>query len=122
MLIQNFFGPHSRGIAEEEIFEELLCGGRFRVERIISTGQTTPAGSWYDQESDEWVLLLSGAARLRFENEAGEVALKPGDFVNIPAHCRHRVEWTDPRQETVWLALHYTPQDIAEATSPSERV
>jgi cupin 2 domain-containing protein len=109
MLILNFFAPPSGGVAEEEVFEELLRGGRFCAERIISTGQTTPAGAWYDQENDEWVLLLSGAARLRFENEDAEVALKPGDFVNIPAHCRHRVEWTDPQRETVWLALHYTP-------------
>lgn len=113
MLIQNFFGHrsggHSGNSGGDEVFEELLCGSRFRVERIISTGQITPAGTWYDQENDEWVLLVSGAARLRFENEDSEVALRPGDFVNIPAHCRHRVEWTDPQQTTIWLALHYTP-------------
>ncbi len=109
MLIQSFFGHRPGGNTSEEVLEDLLRGSRFRVERIISTGQITPQGIWYDQENDEWVLLVSGAARLRFEDEDGEVALKPGDFVNIPAHCRHRVEWTDPQQTTTWLALHYTP-------------
>lgn len=90
-----------------EIFDKLLQGGRFELERIVSTGQATPEGEWYDQDTDEWVVLLSGAARLRFEGQDRDVDLCPGNYLNIPAHCRHRVEWTDATQTTVWLALHY---------------
>ena len=90
-----------------ETFEELLRGGDFKLERIVSTGQTTPDGQWYDQETGEWVLLISGAARLRFEDDTEPIEMRPGDYVDVPAHARHRVEWTDPDQETVWLALHY---------------
>ena len=91
----------------EELFEELTHGAEFRLERILSLGHATPAGQWYDQEQHEWVVLLSGAAGLRFEGEEAPRVLSPGDFVNIPAHTRHRVEWTDAKQHTVWLALHY---------------
>jgi len=91
----------------EEIFETLLETDRFRLERIVSTGQATPAGQWYDQERNEWVALLSGNAGLLFEGEREPRVMKPGDHVVIPAHCRHRVEWTDPDHETVWLTLHY---------------
>jgi cupin 2 domain-containing protein len=92
-----------------EIFEVLLDAKNFRLERIVSGGQATPPGEWYDQESHEWVVLLTGAAGLRFEAEPGLRVLRPGDFLLIPAHCRHRVEWTDPARATVWLALHYQP-------------
>ena len=96
---------------QEEIFQDIVRGEAFRLERIISSGQSTPAGQWYDQEQHEWVVLLSGAAGLRFEGEDGLRLLHPGDFVNIPAHTRHRVEWTDENQSTVWLALHYSKSD-----------
>lgn len=96
-----------QGDLGEERFEELLRGGKFRVERIISTGQATADGEWYDQEGAEWVVLVSGGARLRFEGEEELVEMRPGDYVNIPARCRHRVEWTDPERPTVWLAIHY---------------
>lgn len=75
-----------------------------RIERIVSDGQCSPPGFWYDQEQAEWVLLVQGAARLRLEGEAAARALAPGDYLLLPAHCRHRVEWTAPR--TVWLAVH----------------
>jgi len=91
----------------DEVFEELLRGSGFRLERIVSTGQATPEGQWYDQDADEWVLVLSGSAGLRFEGEEHPRELRPGDYVDIPAHQRHRVEWTDPHEPTVWLALHY---------------
>ena len=94
----------------DEVFEHLLAGNQFRLERIVSAGHTTPAGKWYDQDRDEWVLLLAGRARLGFE-EGLSLELVPGDCVNIPANRRHRVEWTDPGQETVWLALHYNGDD-----------
>jgi cupin 2 domain-containing protein len=96
------------GPIPEEIFEPLLRGSEFRLERIVSKGHVTPPGNWYDQDQAEWVLLLSGAARLRFEGETELFELQPGEFLNIPAHRRHRVEWTDPDGQTVWLALHYT--------------
>jgi cupin 2 domain-containing protein len=90
-----------------EISEIILQQERFRLERIISVGQTTPPGEWYDQDSHEWVLILTGRAFLRFENESELCELGAGDCLLIPAHRRHRVEWTDPAQHTVWLALHY---------------
>jgi cupin 2 domain-containing protein len=92
----------------EELFQELGRGKKFKLERIISMGHATPADQWYDQEQHEWVLLLSGSAGLRFEEEENVQELRPGDFVDIPAHKRHRVEWTDPKEKTVWLALHYS--------------
>ena len=91
----------------QEIFETILEADQFRLERIISTGQATPAGQWCDQERDEWVALLSGSAGLLFEGEQEPRVMKPGDYVLIPSRRRHRVEWTDADHETVWLALHY---------------
>ena len=90
-----------------EIIQVLLSTGNFRLERIVSAGQATPPGEWCDQDTHEWVALLSGGARLRFEDEAEPRVLRPGDYLLIPAHRRHRVEWTDPEAPTVWLALHY---------------
>lgn len=97
----------SVGRLSAEVIDELLRGGEFKLERIVSTGQVTPAGQWFDQETDEWVALLSGGARLLFEGDSNETVLHPGDYVKIPAHRRHRVTWTDPACETVWLALHH---------------
>lgn len=93
--------------ARGEVFDPLLSGGPFRLERIVSTGQSTPPGEWYDQETDEWVVLLSGGATLRFESPPETFDLAPGDWFLIPARCRHRVERTSEAGETVWLALHF---------------
>jgi cupin 2 domain-containing protein len=90
----------------DELIQILQQGGGVRIERIVSQGHASPAGFWYDQPEDEWVILLRGAARLRFDNEQ-TFDLSPGDYVIIPAHTRHRVEWTDPNVQTVWLAVHY---------------
>jgi cupin 2 domain-containing protein len=90
----------------EELVQTLLSTSKLRIERIVSLGHASPEGFWYDQETDEWVLLLTGAARLTLEGEE-PLDLLPGAFVNIPAHRRHRVEWTDPVQPSVWLAIHY---------------
>ena len=90
-----------------EVVEELLRGGGFRLERIVSTGQATPPGQWYDQPGAEFVTLLSGSAVLRFESPDEMVNLRPGDWLLIPARRRHRVEATVADGETVWLALHY---------------
>lgn len=103
----NLFARVGNADSPTEQFEELLSRSGFRVERIVSRGQASPPGFWYDQDVGEWVVLLSGAAELQFENEATPHKLMPGDWVNIEAHCRHRVNWTDPSQPTVWLAIHY---------------
>ncbi len=106
MELQNLFSPLPPAIPEE-LFDSLLQTDLFKLERIVSAGQATPPGNWYDQEMHEWVLLLSGSAGLLFEGEKDVRVLRPGDYVLIPAHRRHRVEWTDGEQKTVWLALHY---------------
>ena len=93
-------------IVPEEVFECLLETPAFRLERIISKAHVTPQGEWYDQAGSEWVVLLQGAALLRIEGRDDCVRLNPGDHVYLPAHCRHRVEWTDSSSITVWLALH----------------
>jgi len=90
-----------------EISETLLKSEHFELERIISSGQATLPGEWFDQNTNEWVILLSGSAGLRFDDEEEACVMYPGDYVHIPAQKRHRVEWTDPEQKTVWLALHY---------------
>jgi cupin 2 domain-containing protein len=104
--VTNLFATISPEVPEE-IFEILLEAGNFRLERIVSNGQGTPPGEWYDQDTHEWVALLSGSAALSFADEPEPRVLRPGDYLLIPAHRRHRVEWTDPGTPTVWLALHY---------------
>jgi len=94
------------GELEGELFEPLFETPHFRLERIVSRQHATPPGSWYDQPWDEWVLLLSGSASLRFEKPDAIVELRPGDSLLIPAGRRHRVDWTDPGEDTHWLALH----------------
>jgi cupin 2 domain-containing protein len=90
--------------AEEQI-ERLIAGPNLRIERIVSTGQASPPGFWYDQPEDEFVVLLAGAARLSFEADGLVLDLRPGDWIEIPAHARHRVEWTQADPPTVWLAI-----------------
>jgi cupin 2 domain-containing protein len=96
--------PHA---AADELVEVLGGGEELRIERIVSTGQASPAGSWYDQPDDEFVVLLAGAAVLRFEDGDRRFDLQPGDWIDIPAHARHRVERTQADPPTVWLAVHY---------------
>lgn len=103
MKIENFFNRVPQNL-EEELFEPLWKNAHFLLERIISTGQATPRDEWYEQAHDEWVIVLQGSAILRFETV--EYVLKVGDYVLIPSGCRHRVEWTDKTQPTLWLALH----------------
>ena len=95
-------------VTDTEHFETLADTPNVRIERIVSTGQTTPEDQWYDQPHDEWVMVIQGAARLIVENQAEELALTPGDWVLLPAHCRHRVSWTDSATQTVWIAVHFT--------------
>ena len=107
MLNGNLFAALPAGVDTMERIETLIDHPAARIERIVSTGQASPEGFWYDQPRDEWVLLLSGSAGLRFADEADVRELKPGDWLHIPAHMKHRVEWTDIGQPTVWLAVHF---------------
>ncbi len=95
---------------DTEQFDQLLAGGPFRLLRIVSTGQATPSDEWYDQDDDEWVVLLQGAAGVRLANEPRTRRLVPGDWLLLPAGCRHRVEWTADDSPTVWLALHHAAE------------
>ena len=102
----NLLASLPRRLDAEQIIA-LVANENLRIERIVSTGQASPPGFWYDQPWAEWVLALAGAAGLVFEGEAEPRVLRPGDYLLIPAHRRHRVAWTDPEQPTVWLAVHY---------------
>ncbi len=90
----------------DEVTHALAAFPGARVERIVSQGQASPPGFWYDQAWTEWVVVLSGAAELLIEGETAPRLLRPGDFLEIPAHVRHRVAWTDPNRPTLWLAVH----------------
>jgi cupin 2 domain-containing protein len=92
--------------AAAERFDELLAQQGVTIERIVSMGQASADGFWYDDPRDEWVVLLAGAAALQFHGEECEHRLGPGDYLQIPAHCRHRVAWTDVQTPTVWLAVY----------------
>ena len=89
----------------DELCTVLLDADNVRIERIVSFGHASTDGFWYDQDRHECVMVLKGAARLQFEDEI--VEMEPGDFVNIPAHKKHRVEWTTPDEPTIWLAVFY---------------
>lgn len=96
---------------DEELFETLMQSEDLRIERILSHGHRSPEEGWYDQSENEWILVLEGAGTLLFA-EGGEVHLQKGDYLNIPAHTRHKVIWTDPEAITLWLAVFY-PQTQA---------
>lgn len=91
---------------KDEVFEDIIRSPNVRVERVVSKGQTSADVGWYDQDEHEWVLVLKGSAILEFDD--GSICkLSAGDYLNIPAHARHRVSWTDPDVATVWLAIFY---------------
>lgn len=104
VMTANLFSELSPNLPDE-LVTTLLDANEVRIERIVSHGQCSPEDFWYDQEQHEWVVLLKGAAQLSFESHT--VRLQPGDFVNIPAHAKHRVAWTTPDEPTIWLAVHY---------------
>ena len=89
----------------DELLTTLLKAANVRIERIVSHGHASPVGFWYDQDEHEWVIVLKGAARIQFEDSI--VEMKPGDFANIPAHKKHRVDWTTLNEPTIWLAVFY---------------
>lgn len=101
----NLFSAIRADAPDEEIRELLTLPGT-RIERIVSTGQSSPESFWYDQDFAEWVVLLVGAARVSIEGEDAPRLLGAGDYLFIPAHTKHRVDWTDPADATVWLAIH----------------
>ena len=103
----NLLSTVQTGVEVGEAVDELLAKPGLRIERIVSSGQASPPGFWYDQPTGEWVVLLTGAARLRIEGEHKARTLEPGDWLHLPAHCRHRVEWTASDRQTIWLAVHY---------------
>ncbi|MCK6605881.1 MAG: cupin domain-containing protein [Ignavibacteriaceae bacterium] len=101
----SIFSPPVNPEPGAENFETIQSGKEIRIERIISKGQKSPPGFWYDQEENEWVMLVTGYAELEFEH--GITTLKPGDYINIPAGVKHRVSFTSETEETVWLAVFY---------------
>jgi len=102
----NLLAPLPEADAAEHV-DALLTRPGLRVERIVSRGQASPPGFWYDQPEAEWVLVLTGSARLRFADETEARLLGPGDWLDIAPHRRHRVDWTDPDVPTVWVAIFY---------------
>jgi cupin 2 domain-containing protein len=106
MVLKNIF-KDIRPRSEEELVEPVSGCKGIRIERIVSQGHSSPPGFWYDQDRNEYVLLLSGSAGLLFEGESDMLVMLPGDYMDIPAHKKHRVEWTDPRQPTIWLTVYY---------------
>ena len=112
MAISNIFDdiPHNM---PKELVQTLLQAADVRIERIISHGHASPPDFWYDQGQSEWVIVLKGAARLQFEDRM--IEMKVGDFINIPAFKKHRVDWTTPDEPTVWLGVRYNA--VVEATS-----
>ena len=115
LSVNNLFADIPREMPEE-LVGEILRTDAFRIERIVSRGQASPPGFWYDQETDEWVLLVKGSASLSF-SDGREIALAPGDHLLIPRHVRHRVERTDPEGDTVWLAVHFGGDGTGQCSS-----
>lgn len=113
MKLSNFFAGIPTA-TPGELTSVLVQSANIRVERIVSLGHASPKGFWYDQVEHEFVLLLQGQARMRIQDERAEqsresiIELISGDWLNIPAHQKHRVEWTTPDQPTIWLAVFYS--------------
>ena len=106
--MENIFNHIPSDLPDELI--EILAGDAekgIRIERIISRGHASPPGFWYDQDKNEFVMVLKGKAGLLFKRSDEIFELSPGDYIEIPAHTLHRVEWTSSEEDTVWLAIHY---------------
>lgn len=101
---QNFFSDIPEFLSEE-LMQTITSSAEMRIERIVSQGQNSPENFWYDQPENEWVIVLAGSAVLEFVDK--EIILCMGDYLLIPAHKKHRVKWTDPDQQTIWLAVFY---------------
>ena len=103
--MKNLFTPVSDK-GDGEVFEKILEVGGVRIERIVSHGHTSPASGWYDQDEDEWVLVLRGSGKILFQ-DGSERLLSAGDHLHISAHQKHKVTWTDPVAPTFWLAVFF---------------
>jgi cupin 2 domain-containing protein len=90
---------------KKEFFEDIVVGKGIKIEKIVSKGHTTPEDEWYDQDMNEWVIVLKGEAILQFEHE--QIYLKSGEYIQIPKHTKHKVSWTKQEEETIWLAVFY---------------
>jgi len=105
--MQNIFDLHAVDFSNNEEITEIITQGNFlRIERIISAGQTTPDGFWYDQNEHEFVMVLQGEAKIVLEDNK-EQLFKTGDYINIPAHVKHRVTYTSSEPKCIWLAIFY---------------
>ena len=111
MMTANIFADLPQHMPKE-LVQTLLQAADVRIERIISHGHASPPDFWYDQGQSEWVIVLQGAARLQFED--GMVEMKVGDFINIPANKKHRIDWTKPDEPTVWLGVRYGKRTHAD--------
>ena len=104
--IENLFSGLTHESHDEKV-TALLSAPNVRIDRIVSNGQASPPGFWWDQDWAEWVVLLTGGAKILFEGEGAAHELRPGDYLHIPAHVRHRIEWTHAEQPTIWIAVHF---------------
>lgn len=104
-IVQNLFSNLPEKLPDE-LFQSLVDDSCIRIERIVSQGHASPDGFWYDQTETEWVLLMTGAARLHFDDDS-RITLRPGEAVLIPAHRKHRVEWTAPHELSIWVAVFW---------------
>ena len=105
MKLENIFDSIPDNL-DEEVFNLLLQNNQIKIERIISKGQSSPKSGWYNQDKNEWVIVLKGEALISFENEE-DVNLKVGNYLHIAAHTKRKVKWTVPETETIWLAVFY---------------
>ncbi|WP_020407549.1 cupin domain-containing protein [Hahella ganghwensis] len=103
--IGNIFASIPRD-KSSEVFEFLAGAGQVKIERIVSQGHTSPDSGWYDQDQNEWVMVVKGTAVITYDS-GQDIRLQEGDYLNIPAHQKHKVSWTDPDTETLWLAVFY---------------
>ena len=110
MRTNNIYNLNNNLSSKSEIFDQLILNKNLIIERIISSGHITPEGEWYDQEKDEWVLLLQGNAKIEFEN-AEQLEMKAGDYLLIPSHKKHRVSFTSSTPPCIWLAVHFRNKD-----------
>jgi cupin 2 domain-containing protein len=106
MNANNIFNDIPSQLAEE-LFTTIHTAKNFRVERIVSQGQCSPHGFWYDQNENEWLIVLEGNASILFDGNPAPVELGPGSYLHIPAHAKHRLQRTSQTRQTVWLAIHY---------------
>ena len=107
MKVLNWLQGIPKSLPEEKI-EQVLAGREFRMEKITSTGHKTRDGFWYDQNENEWLIIIQGEATIQIEGEPSPRRLGVGDSIELPAHIKHRVEWTTPKEPTVWLAVFYS--------------